>query len=62
MTAKELASKTRLLINKHPEIKEDIISYYELAMTEIEEGGNESIECERAAYDMDDVVNYYLNS
>jgi len=62
MTTKELTQQTRLLMAKHPELKETFMSLYELAITEIQEGGNESVECERALEDMNEEIREYLNS
>lgn len=62
MGIKELTQQTRLLIAKHPELKETFMSLYELAITEIGEGGNETTECERALADMNEEIKEYLNS
>lgn len=62
MGIKELTQQTRLLIAKHPELKETFMSLYELAITEIEEEGNETTECERALADMNEEIKEYLNS
>ena len=57
MRASDLRNETVLLIHKHPEHKQTLIDFYQLALSEIDEGGSEMHECELAYNDMLEVVN-----
>jgi hypothetical protein len=56
MNLEELKLKTRELINDYPEYREEFVDFYELAESEIEEGGSEQHECELAYGDMMHIV------
>lgn len=55
MTLSELREEAKKLISHHPELKDEIMDFYYLAVSEIEEGGSESHECELAYNDMMDL-------
>jgi len=57
MNLQELKLKTRELIDEYPEYREEFVDFYELAESEIEEGGSEQHECELAYGDMMHIVN-----
>jgi hypothetical protein len=48
MSIKELREKTRLLMQQHPEHKDDFQEFYYLALDEIEDGQSEQHECDIA--------------
>jgi hypothetical protein len=52
MTLAELKKEAQRLIKEKPHLKEEIVDLYSLAVSEIEEGGSESHECELAYNDM----------
>ena len=56
MNLAQLKEKTKELITKNPELKDDLMEFYYLAVSEIEEGGSESHECELAYSDMMDLL------
>ena len=56
MNLAQLKEKTKELITKNPELKDDLMEFYYLAVSEIEEGGSESHECELAYSDMMDLI------
>jgi hypothetical protein len=41
----------------YPQLREEIWSYVELAYSEVEEGNNESRECDMAVNDIDFIIN-----
>lgn len=57
MDIKELRKEALRLIDAYPNKSEDIRSYYQLALDEIEEGGSEENECYHAYRDMLDCIN-----
>lgn len=56
MNLQELKLKTRELISDYPEYREEFVDFYELAESEVEEGGSEQHECELAYNDMMEIV------
>lgn len=56
MTLKELKKIASDYYHKHPSKKEQILGYYELAEMEIEMGESESRECEKALYDLEELL------
>jgi hypothetical protein len=61
MNIKQLKEHAQGIIQNHPILKDEVIELFELAMTEIEEGGSESHECQLAINDMDELVNEMTN-
>ena len=57
MNIKQLKEHAQGIIQNHPILKDEVVELFELAMTEIEEGGSESHECQLAINDMDELVN-----
>ena len=47
-------------IQQYPELKSTIIGYYELCLSEIEEGGSETQEVHSAIIDINDEIEDYL--
>jgi len=56
MTLQELRKETQMLISQYPNLKDEIMDFYYLAVSEIEEGGSESHECELAHNDMLELI------
>lgn len=56
MTISELKKETIQLMEKHPNLKEEIKDFYYLAISEIEEGGSESHECHLALSSMQEII------
>lgn len=44
-------------IKKNPTLKSDIIDLYQLALSEIEEGGSERNEIDHAIHDINELIN-----
>jgi hypothetical protein len=44
-------------IKEHPNLKDEIYDFYELAVSEIEEGGSEVHECALAMQDIEELLN-----
>jgi hypothetical protein len=61
MNIKQLKEHAQGIIQNHPILKDEVVELFELAMTEIEEGGSESHECQLAINDMDELVNEMTN-
>ena len=61
MNIKQLKEHSQGIIQNHPILKDEVVELFELAMTEIEEGGSESHECQLAINDMDELVNEMTN-
>ena len=57
MNIKELKTKTLEFIKKRPDLKEELLDFYQLALDEIEDGGSENHECELAISDMEELIN-----
>jgi hypothetical protein len=57
MTKHDLLSFTKTFIIEHPDKKEEIKDLYYLALSEIEDGGSETHECELAYGSMIDLIN-----
>jgi hypothetical protein len=51
-----LFSYCKEMINAHPQLKDDIMGLYELAVSEIEEGGSEIHECMLAYDDITELI------
>jgi hypothetical protein len=56
MTFVELTKHCAKLIEKHPDKKSEIVELWQLAHTEIEEGGSEFHECELAMSDIEELI------
>jgi hypothetical protein len=56
MGIKELKETTLKLIDKYPKHTEDLREYYFFALSEIEEGGSETHECDLVYRDMLELV------
>lgn len=60
MTLDILKEHTRKFIADFPESRHEFIEFYELAISEIEEGGSEQHECNLAYNDMLEIANQIL--
>jgi hypothetical protein len=49
---KDLKATAVELIEKHPQHRDEILDFYHLAVSEVEEGGSEAHECSLAYNDM----------
>lgn len=56
MNLAQLKEKTKELVSKNPDLRDDLMEFYYLAVSEIEEGGSEHHECELAYSDMMDLI------
>jgi hypothetical protein len=56
MNLQQLREKAKQLIQENPDLKDDIIGFFSLAVSEIEEGGSEQHECELAYSHMMDLL------
>ena len=56
MNLTELFSFCQDKIKEFPELKEDIIDLYQLAVDEVDEGGSEHHECELAFNEINDII------
>jgi len=57
MNLQQLKTEAIRIITAKPELKSEIQDLYSLAVSEIEEGGSESHECQLAYSDMTDLEN-----
>ena len=57
MTLRELYQYCVEKAKQHPELFNDIHSFYDLAEMEVEDGGSENHECELAVSDIEDLIN-----
>lgn len=57
MTLDQLKESTLKFIQDRPDLKSELIDFYQLAVTEIEDGESEAHECELAYSDMLDLIN-----
>ena len=57
MNLQQLKSEALRIIKANPDLKEEIQDLYSLAVSEIEEGGSETHECELAYNDMVELEN-----
>jgi hypothetical protein len=55
-TLKDLRATAAELIEKHPQHRDEIVDFYHLAVSEVEEGGSEAHECSLAYNDMMSLV------
>ena len=56
MDIKKLKEHSQGIISKYPELKDEVVDLFNLAISEIYEGGSESHECELAMNSMDELV------
>lgn len=56
MNIQTLKAEATRIIKEVPDLKNEVIDLFELAMTEIEEGGSESHECQLAINEMEELV------
>ena len=56
MNLQALKSVVIKAINENPDLKSEILDFYYLAVSEIEEGGSESHECELAYNDIVELI------
>jgi hypothetical protein len=59
MNIQTLKAEAIKIIKEFPDLADDVKDLFELAMTEIEEGGSESHECQLAINDMEELVKEY---
>jgi hypothetical protein len=57
MTLRDLYQYCVEKAKQHPELFNDIHSFYDLAQMEVEDGGSEDHECELAVGDINDLIN-----
>jgi hypothetical protein len=56
MDLANLRFRAQQIIKDHPHLRDEVVDLFELAISEIEEGGSEVMECERALSDMEELV------
>jgi hypothetical protein len=56
MNLQQLKSEVIKFTNENPDLKSEILDFYYLAVSEIEEGGSESHECELAYNDIVELI------
>jgi hypothetical protein len=59
MNIQTLKAEALKIIKEIPDLEGEVKDLFELAMTEIEEGGSESQECQLAINDMEELVKEY---
>ena len=59
MNIQALKAEAIRIIKEIPDLENEVRDLFELAMTEIEEGGSESHECQLAINDMEELVKEY---
>jgi hypothetical protein len=57
MTLQDLRKESLRLIKENPQLANDIWDFYSLAVSEIEDGGSESHECDMAYNDIIELIN-----
>lgn len=57
MTLQELRKESLRLVKENPQLSNEIWDFYSLAVSEIEEGGSESHECDMAYNDIIELIN-----
>ena len=57
MTLRDLYQYCVEKAKQHPELFNDIHSFYDLAEMEVQDGGSEDHECELAVSDINDLIN-----
>ena len=57
MTLQDLRKESLRLIKENPQLSDEIWDFYHLAVSEIEEGGSESHECDMAYNDIIELIN-----
>ena len=60
MNTQTLKQEANRIIKEIPALEDEVRDLFELAMTEIEEGGSESHECQLAINDMEELVKEYM--
>ena len=60
MNIQTLKQEANRIIKEIPALEDEVRDLFELAMTEIEEGGSESHECQLAINDMEELVKEYM--
>ena len=61
MNIQTLKQEASRIIKDIPALEDEVRDLFELAMTEIEEGGSESHECQLAINDMEELVKEYMS-
>jgi hypothetical protein len=56
MDLANLRFRTQQIIKDYPHLRDEVVDLFELAISEIEEGGSERTECERAISDMEELL------
>jgi hypothetical protein len=56
MNLHQLKEETKKFVAENPDLKDEILDFYYLAVSEIEEGGSESHECDLAYNDMVELI------
>lgn len=56
MNLSQLKEETKKFIAENPDLKDEILDFFSLAVSEIEEGGSESHECDLAYNDMVELI------
>ena len=56
MNLPQLKEETKKFVAENPDLKDEILDFYYLAVSEIEEGGSESHECDLAYNDMVELI------
>jgi hypothetical protein len=60
MNIQTLNQEANRIIKEIPSLEDEVRDLFELAMTEIEEGGSESHECQLAINDMEELVKEHM--
>ena len=53
MTKEDLRANCRRIVERNPELRSEVTDIFDMAISEIEDGGSESHECELATEDLD---------
>ena len=56
MNLPQLKEETTKFVAENPDLKDEILDFYYLAVSEIEEGGSEQHECDLAYNDMVELI------
>ena len=56
MNLPQLKEETKKFVAENPDLKDEILDFYYLAVSEIEEGGSEQHECDLAYNDMVELI------
>ncbi len=60
MNTQTLKQEANRIIKEIPALEDEVRDLFDLAMSEIEEGGSESHECQLAINDMEELVKEYM--